>query len=56
LVLNEVVDVAPTSELLARHLANWFIEYLEPRIPGRLLAVRVAESPTSWAEYEVPGR
>jgi 6-pyruvoyltetrahydropterin/6-carboxytetrahydropterin synthase len=54
--LNEVVDVAPTSELLARHLANWFIEHLEPGIPGRLLAVRVAESPTSWAEYEVPGR
>jgi 6-pyruvoyltetrahydropterin/6-carboxytetrahydropterin synthase len=52
--LNEIVTVEPTSELLARYLAEWFIEHLEPHIPGRLVAVRVAETPTSWAEYEVP--
>jgi 6-pyruvoyltetrahydropterin/6-carboxytetrahydropterin synthase len=54
--LNEAIDITPTSELLARYLADWFIEHLEPRIPGQLLTIRVAESPASWAEYEVPGR
>lgn len=54
--LNEAIDITPTSELLARYLADWFIEHLEPGIPGQLLAIRVAESPASWAEYEVPGR
>ncbi|XVS60885.1 6-pyruvoyl trahydropterin synthase family protein [Actinosynnema sp. CA-299493] len=53
-LLNDVVPVEPTSELLARHLADWFVAHVEPGIPGRLTAVRVCESPTSWAEYEVP--
>ncbi|MGH3939374.1 MAG: 6-pyruvoyl trahydropterin synthase family protein [Pseudonocardiaceae bacterium] len=54
--LNEVLDIAPTSELLARHLAEWFVEHLQPQLPGRLYAVRVSETATSWAEYEVPAR
>ncbi|MEV4709598.1 6-carboxytetrahydropterin synthase [Actinoplanes sp. NPDC049316] len=49
--LNEVMQPAPTSENLAEVLAQWFIEKLEPEIPGRLLAVRVSETPSSWAEY-----
>lgn len=51
--LNEALDIVPTSELLARHLAEWFVEYLQPQLPGRLCAVRVSETATSWAEYEV---
>lgn len=50
--LNEVLEIAPTSELLAWHLAGWFIEHLEPQLPGRLTAVRISETATSWAEYE----
>ncbi|KPM52581.1 6-pyruvoyl tetrahydropterin synthase [Frankia sp. R43] len=54
--LNEVLDVPPTSELVATHLAHWFIDNLEPLIPGRLVSMRVAETPGSWAEYTPPGR
>ncbi len=49
--LNEVMKTAPTSERLAAVLAEWFIENLEPEIPGRLLVLRVSETPSSWAEY-----
>ncbi len=51
--LNEVLDFPPTSERLAEHLAGWFIDHVQPTIPGRLAAVRVSETPTSWAEYRV---
>lgn len=52
--LNKVIEVEPTSENLARHIAEWFREHVEPTIPASLEAVRVHESPTSWAEYQVP--
>lgn len=52
-VLNEVLDIAPTSELLARHLAEWFVEHLQLQLSGRLCAVRVSETATSCVEYEV---
>lgn len=52
--LNDVVDFPPTSELLARHIGQWFLDHLQPDIPGRLTWVRVAESPTSSGEWEVP--
>lgn len=54
--LNDVLGVAPTSELLARHLAEWFLAHLQPHVPGRLVSVRVAETPSSWAEYAVVAR
>ena len=50
--LNDVVDFHPTSELLAQHLGTWFIANLEPRIPGRLVSVRVSETRTSSATWE----
>jgi 6-pyruvoyltetrahydropterin/6-carboxytetrahydropterin synthase len=53
--LNEVFDFQPTSELIARHLADWFISDLEPIVPGRLISVRVSETPSTWAEF-VPER
>lgn len=52
--LNRALDVEPTSENLARYIADWFQENVEPTIPARLETVRVHESPTSWAEYQVP--
>lgn len=52
--LNKVLDTEPTSENLARHLADWFRENVEPSIPARLESVRICETPSSWAEYEVP--
>lgn len=51
--LHEVLPVEPTSEYLAQFLAGWFMEHLEPRIPGRLVAVRVRETATSWARFDV---
>lgn len=51
--LHEVLPVEPTSELLAQYLAGWCIEHLEPAIPGRLVAVCVRETTTSWARFDV---
>jgi 6-pyruvoyltetrahydropterin/6-carboxytetrahydropterin synthase len=49
--LNDVLSVEPTSENLARHFFTWCVTHLEPGIPGRISAVRVSETPQSWAEY-----
>ncbi|GAA3388830.1 6-carboxytetrahydropterin synthase [Streptomyces roseoviridis] len=51
--LHEVLDFEPTSELLARHLAGWFIQNVQPGIAGRLVAVRVRETRRSWARFDV---
>ena len=31
--------------------AQWFITELEPAIPGKLVALRVSETASSWAEF-----
>jgi 6-pyruvoyltetrahydropterin/6-carboxytetrahydropterin synthase len=49
--LNEALDVPPTSENLAAHLASWFVVHMEPQIPGRLVSVRVSETDSTWAQY-----
>ncbi|MBV9022667.1 MAG: 6-carboxytetrahydropterin synthase [Streptomycetaceae bacterium] len=54
--LNEVLDFPPTSERLAQHLAEWFVENVEPNIDGRLVAIRVSETPATWAEFAVGER
>ena len=51
--LTDALPVPPTSEHVARHVADWFLTHLQPRVPGRLVAVRVSETPTSTAEYWV---
>lgn len=51
--LHEILPFEPTSELLARFLAGWFIQNLEPRIPGRLISVAVRETARSWARFTV---
>jgi 6-pyruvoyltetrahydropterin/6-carboxytetrahydropterin synthase len=44
--LSETLDFEPTAENLARHFFEWCAEHI-----GRVSAVRVWESPSSWAEY-----
>ena len=53
--LNEVLDVAPTSEHLAVHIADWVSAHLAAQISGRLVQVRVSETDSTWAEYK-PGQ
>lgn len=54
--LDEILPFEPTSELLAQFLAGWFSQNVEPEIPGRLVAVRVRETPRSWARFDVEQR
>ena len=50
-VLNDVVAVEPTSENLARVVFDWCAAHVP--LPGgaSLEAVRVGETPATWAEY-----
>jgi 6-pyruvoyltetrahydropterin/6-carboxytetrahydropterin synthase len=50
--INDILTVAPTAENLAGHLAEWCQIHLDPIIPGRVVAIRVQETPTSWALWE----
>ena len=54
-VLNEVVDVAPTSENLARLLYEWCAANLRLPPGATVAAVRVGETTSTFAEY-APGR
>ncbi len=54
--LHEILPFEPTSELLAQFLAGWFIQNVEPTIPGRLVAVGVRETRRSWARFDVEGQ
>jgi 6-pyruvoyltetrahydropterin/6-carboxytetrahydropterin synthase len=54
--LHEVLPVEPTSERLAQFLAGWFSQNLQPTIPGRLVAVLVRETGSSWARFDVEGQ
>lgn len=51
--LHEILPFEPTSELLAQFLAGWFIQNLQPSIPGRLVAVNVRETGRSWARFDL---
>ncbi|MER6502487.1 6-carboxytetrahydropterin synthase [Streptomyces sp. NPDC001455] len=51
--LHEILSFEPTSERLAQFLAGWFIQNLQPKIHGRLLAVLVRETTSSWARFDV---
>ncbi|MET7772110.1 6-carboxytetrahydropterin synthase [Nocardia sp. NPDC005366] len=51
--LNDVVDFAPTSELLAQHLGCWFVAEVEPHLGGaRLVSMTVSETSHSAACWE----
>jgi 6-pyruvoyltetrahydropterin/6-carboxytetrahydropterin synthase len=49
--LNEVLDAEPTSENLAQYFFTWCTRNLDPAITGLVTAVRVSETPATWAEY-----
>lgn len=49
--LNEVLDVEPTSENLAKHLTDWCLANLPLPDQVSQVAVRVSETASSWAEY-----
>lgn len=51
--LHEILPFEPTSERLAQFLAGWFVQNLQPAIPGRLVAVAVRETASSWARFDV---
>jgi 6-pyruvoyltetrahydropterin/6-carboxytetrahydropterin synthase len=52
--LNEVLDIEPTSENLARHLYEWCRDNIPLPRAARVEAVRVSETAPAWAEYR-PG-
>ncbi|MFE4212258.1 6-pyruvoyl tetrahydropterin synthase family protein [Streptomyces sp. NPDC056844] len=54
--LHEILPFDPTSERLAQFLAGWFIQNLQPAISGRLVAVLVRETQSSWARFDVGGQ
>ena len=49
--LNEVLDAEPTSENLARYFFTWCSSNLNPAVSSLVTAVRVSETPATWAEY-----
>lgn len=49
--LNDVVGEQPSAERLARWVFDWCCHNLEPEITEALVAVRVSETPATWAEY-----
>ncbi|MFE9367839.1 6-pyruvoyl tetrahydropterin synthase family protein [Streptomyces sp. NPDC006978] len=51
--LHEILPLQPTSERLAQFLAGWFIQNLQPALSGRLVAVLVRETQSSWARFDV---
>jgi 6-pyruvoyltetrahydropterin/6-carboxytetrahydropterin synthase len=51
-LLNDVLGDEPTSEALAAHFFAWCARHLAPTLPGgRITAIRVSETPSSWAEF-----
>lgn len=53
--LNDVLDVSPTSENLARHFFDWCAANLNLPDHARVAVVRVSETPATWAEYSGGG-
>ncbi|GAA3875385.1 6-pyruvoyl trahydropterin synthase family protein [Streptomyces sedi] len=54
--LHEILPFEPTSERLAQFLAGWFIQHLQPKVHGRLVAVIVRETRSSWARFHMEER
>jgi 6-pyruvoyltetrahydropterin/6-carboxytetrahydropterin synthase len=53
--LNDVLDVQPTSERIAEHLAVWFTAHVQPHVADTLRSVWVSETPATWASYTPSG-
>ncbi|MCU7827280.1 6-carboxytetrahydropterin synthase [Kitasatospora sp. DSM 101779] len=55
-ILNRVVDVTPTSEHIAAHLAGWLAVRGLADAQGRPFAVRVSETESTWAQFTPDAR
>jgi 6-pyruvoyl-tetrahydropterin synthase len=51
-LLNEQVSFHPTSELLAAHLAEWFVDNIESAVQIALVAMVVSETATTSARCD----
>jgi 6-pyruvoyltetrahydropterin/6-carboxytetrahydropterin synthase len=49
--LNQVLSVQPSAELIAQKLYDWCRSSMPGSIGGHVVAVRVSETPNTWAEY-----
>ncbi|GIL29055.1 6-pyruvoyl trahydropterin synthase family protein [Actinocatenispora comari] len=52
--LNDVLDIPPTSERLARHFYDWCVEHLPLHDGVTIGSVRVSETAATFAEYTPP--
>lgn len=52
--LNDVIPGQPSAERIAWWLYEWCKGHLPDEVARRLVAVRVSETPRTWAEYR-PG-
>ncbi|MBL7489741.1 6-carboxytetrahydropterin synthase [Frankia sp. AgB1.9] len=50
-MLNDVIDAEPTSEHLARVLFDWCAANIALPSAAAIVAVRVSETSSTWAEY-----
>lgn len=49
--LNDVLTGPPSAEALARELHRWCVSSLPESVASKVVAVRVSETPRTWAEY-----
>ena len=49
--LNDVLNGPPSAEFLARELHDWCVSRLSEPVASKVVAVRVSETPRTWAEY-----
>lgn len=49
--LNDVLSVQPSAELIAQALYDWCRARMPESVSSRMRAVRVSETPNTWAEY-----
>jgi len=49
--LNDVLSVQPSAELIAQTLYDWCCARMPASVSRHMLAVRVSETPNTWAEY-----
>lgn len=52
--LNDIVPGPPSAEQIAWWLFEWCKDNIDDEVARRLIAVRVSETPRTWAEYR-PG-
>lgn len=49
--LNDVMSGPTSAEALARELHDWCVSHLPQNVADRIVAIRISETPRTWAEY-----